>query len=485
MRLSTRLLFALLPTIVMVMLGYAAWAQWERERALASLAQRETEAYATAAGTALGPALSDLPRERAQEILEQIGRAASVYAVVVYDSAGQRSLTSDPQPSSGAAPSELREVLRSGHAVALTRVIGNERVYTVIRPLRDGRGQVIGALEVARRPSIAEAAMAGARQRLVWTTVALLAALSLAVLWVVRRRVTRPLSGLVTAARDLGRGKASCRIPAQPAGRELADLASEFNAMADSVEALREQGVEQTEERIALEGRLRESEKLAVIGNLAAGVAHEIAAPLNVIAGRVEMLRRQNLADGDRDRHLAIIGQQTSRITAIVRNLLDFARRRPPALRPVDACTILDSVDELLETEVARSGVTVRREGDAPAWIHGDPTLLNQVFVNLYLNALQAMDGQEGSRQLTVRIRDNSPEPGLVAISVADTGPGIPEQLREQLFDPFFTTKPTGSGLGLPVARGIVEGHAGRIEVRSPNGTTGTEVSVILPSAQT
>src|SRR5690606_6208222 len=145
----------------------------------------------------------------------------------------------------------------------------------------------------------------------------------------VRRLIARPLNILVEAAQALGRGELGYRTNEERAGAELEELAREFNRMADQIEHARAQVERQAEERIVLARRLRETEKLAVIGNLAAGLGHEIAAPLHVSRGRAEMLRRR-AEDEATQRNLRISTEQIDRITLIVRNLLDFPRRREP-----------------------------------------------------------------------------------------------------------------------------------------------------------
>src|SRR5262249_26032394 len=145
-------------------------------------------------------------------------------------------------------------------------------------------------------------------------------------------------------------------------------------------------------ERLGLERRLRETEKMAAIGNLAAGLAHEIAAPLNVISGRAELMLKSPTDPTHPDRHLRIIVRQINRITTIVRNLLDCAKRREPRMRDVDLADVLDGAIALLDTELAKSEVALTREESRPLAVRGDADLLHQLFVNLILNAVQSMD---------------------------------------------------------------------------------------------
>jgi len=250
--------------------------------------------------------------------------------------------------------------------------------------------------------------------------------------------------------------------------------------MAGSLESAQTAVVRQGRESLALERRLREAEKLAAIGNLAAGVAHEIAAPLNVISGRAELLLKRENDPAARNRNLQIIIQQINRITTIVRNLLDFARRREPRLQRVDLGVVVEDAAEFLETELERAGVELIRDGGGSAWVEADPDLLHQVLVNLLLNALQAMEDGGGPRRLTVRVGATAE---AAIAEVEDTGPGLPPEVRQRLFEPFYTTKARGTGLGLVVARSIIEEHAGSLEADNAVMCAGARFRITLPLA--
>ena len=493
MRLSTRLLLPLLATVAAVMGLYGAWALRQRQITLVAEAQQETQAYATALGLALEYAFRDRDLADVQDIIDRISREPKIYAVLVYDTAGTLLFLSDPLQRAAVAPATvLRHVARTGRMAALERQIGNRHVYSVLRPIANPRGKIVGVYEVAQPLAFVQAEQARTTRRFLWNTLTLLAAVTIVILWLVRRLISRPLERLLTAARALGRGELAHRVGEDSTGRELVELGREFNRMAERLEAARAELVREAEERIALERRLRETEKLAAIGNLAAGLAHEIGAPLNVIGGRAELLLRRDLTPEARERNLRIIVEQIGRITAIVRNVLDFARRREPRLQPLDLALVLDGVLEFLDAELARAAIRVERDGPRPAWTRGDPHLLHQVFVNLLMNAIHALETTEDDdRRIAIRIRRERGRPARWAITVQDNGPGIPEDARPHIFEPFFTTKAAGqgTGLGLAVARSIAEEHDGRLELAptpdAPAGRPGATFVLTLPAIPT
>lgn len=485
MRLSTRLLLPLLVVVVGVMSLYMVWALEQRQQTLEAEGFRSTRAYATALGLALESAFRDPELRDVQEIVDRISREPEIYGVLVYGGDGAVLFGSDLLRGHAAPAAGVGRVLASGAALEFERSVEEHAVHSVLRPLRDDAGGVIGAFEVAQPLSFIEAERARTRQRFLLNTLTLLVAVTVMILWLVRRVIARPLGELVAAARALGRGELGYRLRRDGQPRELEELGHEFNRMADRLEAARAQLLRETEERLALEQRLRQSEAMAAVGGLAAGLAHEIAAPLHVVSGRAEMLLKREVGAEARERNLRIIVDQIGRITVIVRNLLDFARRREPQLEPVALGDVLAAVVEFLEGEFARAGVRIRWEGGRAGRVMGDRDQLFQVFVNLLLNAVHALEQVEGDREVRIRtLPADGHAPGeAVRVEVIDTGPGIPAEHLPRLFEPFFTTKPggEGTGLGLAVARGIVEEHDGSIEASV--SAEGTVFRVDLPAA--
>jgi len=502
MKLGTRLLLPLLPTVTLIMVVYAAWAMADRENTLVPEARLETQAYTTALGLALDYALRDVRHEQVQEIINQVSRARTIYGIILYDSAGRRIITSDSLRAPGSAPdSILRGVIRTGRTATFEREIEDQRVYSVLRPVRDGRGRVAGALEVAQPLAFVEAEQVRVRRRFLFNTVSLLAALTVVTLYLVRRRIAEPIARVVQGARALGGGNLGYRIGEDPGGGELTVLARELNGMARSLEDARATAAREAEERVGLERRLRESEKLAAIGNLAAGLAHEIAAPLNVISGRAELLLRRAPPAADEERQLRIIVNQIGRINGTVQNLLGFAKRRDWRPQPLDFTAVLEDALEFLEGEWPRARVTVERDLVSPAPIMGDADQLHHLMVNVLLNAVQAMEPLEGDHRLRIRLRafpagvpldppinasagmvtQPSAESRWILLEVEDTGPGIPPESLPRLFDPYYTTKARGTGLGLVIARSVVQEHSGWMDVRNAEPGPGAVFRIALP----
>jgi len=232
------------------------------------------------------------------------------------------------------------------------------------------------------------------------------------------------------------------------------------------------------EEQRSLEAQLHQSERLAALGEMTAGVAHEIRNPLGIVSSTAELLQERLARYEPQNRLAWIIVEEANRLNEKVTEFLDFARPRVPHLRPCDLEAVLDRGLEFLEPEIRRLGVEVNRDyrlrGRALA---ADPDLLYQAFLNLLLNAIQAMPG--GGR-LTVSTQPG-PQGRGGEIRFADTGEGIEPGSLKKVLNPFFTTKERGSGLGLPIVKSIIETtHQGAIKIDSTLGQ-GTVVTITLP----
>jgi len=365
--------------------------------------------------------------------------------------------------------------------------------FAAYEPIVDLEGQVIGALYVGmmEKPYL----LLKDRVNLIYAGVLFFGALAGVVLsWLAGSRLARPIRQLEASARQVAAGEREVEIPVDSRD-EIGDLAGEFNQMTqalrqreDEINELTrnlelkvvERSVELVEKNLLLlkarEDLLR-AEKLAAVGELAAGVAHEINNPMAIIRGNAELLQMAIPADNPSREEVEIIARQVGRVERIVASLLKFARQEQKQLTSTDINRLLEEVLDQLGHQVPLTGVHVRKNFDeALPPLSGDPDQLRQVFTNFLLNAVQAMSG-DGT--LTVSTMAD-PAAGAFRVTFSDTGHGIAPEILPQLFNPFFTTKSGGTGLGLSVSYGIVKDHGGRIEVASEPGI-GTTFTVVLP----
>lgn len=296
---------------------------------------------------------------------------------------------------------------------------------------------------------------------------------------VAHRYVTQPLAQLHARVSDLdGPENADHR----PAGDEVKLISEEFQRLDSELVEARRRVSEENQRKLQLERRLFHADKLATIGTLASGFAHEIGTPLGVIRGRAEFLLTNRPDERKLADSLRIIVDQIDRIAKMVRMLLDLGRRREIIRLPSDIRVIVSRTVQLLEPEATRRGVTVLTElGPTPQLVDCDPDQLQQVFVNLELNALDAMVDGGGTLRITATA-DGGPD--RFKLCFQDTGPGVSAAVRNRIFDPFFTTKDPGkgTGMGLAVSQSIVAEHDGELTLEQ--NSHGARFVVRLPAFQ-
>jgi two-component system NtrC family sensor kinase len=360
-------------------------------------------------------------------------------------------------------------VLVDGEIWAAPAFVVNDWYITAYEPIRDPNDEIVGALYVGllRAPFVRE------NNKLIAGFVALVAVTSLICLVMmsfVARFVLKPIGKIVSMSRKVVAGDLSARVDIRPPG-EFGLLCRAVDRMAEAV-ANRERELKTTTSK-----QIGRSEKMASIGRLAAGVAHEINNPLTGVLTFAHLLRdKEHITVEDRE-DLDLIIRETSRAAEIVQRLLDFARERPPVAELLDLNDVIHRTVALIRAQKAFDNIQIieRFAEDLPE-VMGDANQLQQVFLNLALNACGAMkDGGE----LVFATKEND---GCVYIDVVDVGCGIPPENLEKIFDPFFTTKPAGkgTGLGLSVSYGIVQRHGGRLDVVSVPDE-GSTFSVVLP----
>lgn len=376
-------------------------------------------------------------------------------------------MTADGERAVGTRVSEdvSQVVLEQGLNYVGTAFVVNENYITRYDPLYDHRDRIVGMLYVGTRQAAFLDFLNTFRKRV--TLVAMVTILmTFLIATPVSRVITRPLKDLSTLAatsRKIAEGDFSARAPTT-AGGEVGQLARSFNEMLDTLQKTQDQ--------------LIQSEKLASLGQLAAGVAHELNNPLATVLLFSEVLLREKALDRNHIPDLETIIRETRRCKSIVASLLDFARQQQVEAVEVDLNQLIRRVIDQEKKQTRYSRVTIRAElEDNLPVIQADGAQIQAVLVNLMSNAADAMPG---GGQLTVRTY--SDPPGMVSLEVGDEGEGISEENKQKLFTPFFTTKPPGkgTGLGLSIVYGIVKMHRGQIRVESASGE-GTRIIVELP----
>ncbi len=291
--------------------------------------------------------------------------------------------------------------------------------------------------------------------------------------------IGRPVRQLIDHSRRVGSGDFSGRLDVRQRD-ELGELAVEMNGMTARLQDAIRRVEQESAARIEAVEQLRQADRLRTVGQLASGVAHELGTPLNVVGGYARMIATAEVSGNDIVESAQVIQEQTDRMTAIIRQLLDFARGRKPKMVEDALAPIIERTATLLSTLARKSNIDVRQQLDHSIKSHIDGSQLQQVITNLMVNAIHAMpDGGTLKLSLERTIRHKKP---FAAIAVADTGSGIPADVLPRLFEPFFSTKGIGegTGLGLAVSYGIVAEHGGFIDVMT-GIHQGSTFTVYLP----
>ena len=461
----------------------------QRESSLQRAMRNELRAQAGTLEIALENAYQAGRTEDAQQLIDSLSQNPKVYGVRIFDETGQVLASSPSMSKGGSGESDwlntvAKRVVTTNESVETIRHFNADEIFSLLLPLSLSGGRR-GAFELAQPTSFIKAERTLAKQDIGIATSLVFTAILLSVLLVMRYSLVQPIQSLLRGAAALGRGDLNYRVPEPRQGSELAQLAREFNRMADNLAEQRQTTEREAERRLKLERELRDTERLATIGRLAAGVAHEIGTPLNVIDARTEqLLERTDAPLPIRQRNLTIIRTQIDRITRIVRQLLNLARPYQLHRAPTAAKTLIANVIELIETDAARAQIELVVNQTEELLFEVDSELIHQVLLNICQNGLYATPAGG-----CLSIECNGPTllkngQHFASIIVRDNGTGIAPEHLAHLFDPFFTTKDVGNGtgLGLAVSRRIVEEHSGWITATN-NATGGAKFTVHLPLA--
>ena len=489
MRLGTKLTLYLSLIIIIVLSGYGYFHIITRRDILIRKMKVEVRSICRTLKVPLEKI--SLPREMeyVQELIDTVEEYEKTLGVIVYHEGRNltfrsRSLGEGIEPYLVLIKKSIKEDLPQEEF----RVYKKDPVFAYVFPLKDRNGKNIGGVAILQYTSFMEMDVSGAEVGIFITILILIGGTVAFVLFGTRKWISQPISQLMSGVENLAKGNFDTQFVLSRKD-ELSELAQAFNQMAVDLRKAQEQIIKEAETTIELERTLRQSEKLATIGQLASGLAHEIGTPLNIISGRVELTKRRPEDKEGAQKNLDIIAEQTERITKIIRQLLGFVRKKKPEQKILKINTLLEATLNFLDHQIQKQEVRVVREisDDLPPVI-GDSDQLQQVFLNLFLNAIQSMP-KGGTLRLSASSKWISKE-GLesgereyVVVGVIDTGIGMEKEVVQNIFNPFFTTKDTGTGLGLMVSQGIVQDHEGWIEVESEIGK-GSLFKIYLPAFQ-
>ncbi len=416
-----------------------------------------------------------------------------VGAVGIYDAntcISSSLATRGDQPNRAVASSDItRAVLGAGRKWRGRSDLGGDSYISAFDPIPDSSGRIIGMLSVG----LLERAYTDTRDRVILSFFGIASIgfiLIIAITYYEVRRITQPLGVMAAATRGIAAGVFDQEVEANCQG-EIALLADSFNVMLKSLRqmkgdleewgrTLEEKVRERTEQLAAMQARVAQSERLASVGMLAAGVAHEINNPLGGILSLTALCLEDLPHDDPNRESLEVVLRQAERCRDIVRKLLEFSRQSAPKAELLDINRVLDETHSLIAQQSAFHNIEVVKTW-APGLppVLGDKSQLTQVFMNMMINAVQAM-GERGTLTIVTRAASDA-----VEVEIRDTGCGIPAVQVGQVFDPFFTTKASGqgTGLGLSIAYGIVTAHKGTITVESVPGK-GSVFTARLPASR-
>jgi two-component system, NtrC family, sensor kinase len=450
--------------------------------------------------------------ERLHQFVDTIGQQHAVQKVRIFNSLGRIIYSSDKPEMSKFVDKQAEQCYKC-HAAEkpLVRLDtperarifspgGGERILGMINPIYNEpdcsnaschvhpEGQkVLGVLDidVSLQPIDAHIAAAGRNLLLKGTLSVVLLAFIIRV--IMTYFLSRPLRELIKGTFRVAHEDLDSKLPVRSED-ELGIFASSFNNMTDELKKARsslsqwgnelEEIVEERTRDLKLaQQQLVRSEKLASLGKLSAGIAHEINNPLTGILTFSQLLMEQFPPESNEHQDLKIILQETIRCRNIVRGLLEFARQTAPEKSSISVHGVLEEVLHIVSNHESFQNIKLEKSycPDLPE-IVADKDQIKQVFLNIVLNASEAMGGDGSIRIGTRWISEKS----TVSVEFTDNGPGIKPENLDKLFDPFFTTKKMGTGLGLAVSYGIIKTHRGNIEASSRLGE-GTTITVTLP----
>ena len=461
--------------------GVTAVALWRELQRGQELLVREGAAMASAASSSAARWLGAdgvLPggHEALQETMTRLVEAAPLDRAWVVDRSGRVVACSSPggEPCTPGVPTEFAPA--EGPVQALTRLLRKEGIVAGAPVLREGA--LLGAVRV----DFKHEEVVGSARSLAWSAAVVAGfwiVLGQALTALVFAGIARSVQRVVGAAEALGRDERGLQLPI-PGDQELADLVVAFNHMSARLKSRRDENlrlIDSLEQRVQEKTReVLRADRLATLGGIAAGFAHELGNSLNVIRGYTAVALRELPEDHANRQDLEAVKRETQRAAALLERFLVFARSRTTNVHPQALEPVVREAVEVVGPAAAQARVeaSVHVEPGLPE-VYADAELLRQAFLNLCVNAVQAM--QPGGGRLDVHLRREVDD---VVVEFQDSGPGIAPEALKHVFEPFFTTKANGTGLGLAIVRQAAETHGGTVSVESQPGA-GATFRVRLP----
>jgi signal transduction histidine kinase len=482
MKLARKLTVALVLPLLLIMSAYA-WFQVRSEVTILHADLGKNAKFGRGAAHLVEELWVALGPQRTLQLLHEVDEAgpSELRLRLVWLDELERTQT-------GLSPRQRAELRDADHNVVVVRPQGPGRYarYTYVTLRLPGDRPA--ALEFAERLRAEREYIDMNHRSIALATVTIVGIASLIAMGLGYWLVGRPMSRLRDHARAVASGDLDVRLGLAQHD-EIGDLADELNSMSHQLAEARARLAAETEARISTLEQLRHTDRLTTVGRLAAGIAHELGTPLNVVAGRANKIVSMG---GPAAEYASIIAEQASRMTAIIRQLLDFSRRQGPRLGMANLRALAARTLDMLGALADRQRVVLElRGGEDLPMARVDQSQMQQALANIILNGIQAMPTGGTLRVDIGRAHGHPPDkPDAVAedylrVTVVDEGEGIAPDVLPHIFEPFYTTKGVGegTGLGLPVAHGILQEHGGWIEVESEVGR-GTRFSLYVHPAE-
>ena len=483
----TKLALGFAATGTLIIGAYGVRQLHQEDMDLRGAAERDLRLLGAAVDVAIGNALRDKQQADLEETVAAVKLRDPSTDVVLFDPAGVMT-ASWANPATEKLARDFADEAQATNRVVV-RFEGPSGLSNLVGafPIRDDDGSDLGVLAIVRPLDVLRQDLAAETRQTALSVLTLIAGVVGAGWFLASIYVRRPLRALVQTMRAVKSGDLSARASVQ-ATDEMGAAVSEFNAMVEQLVDARRRLSAEAESREALEASLQRADKLVTVGQLSAGLAHEIGSPLQIVNGRARALAARPDLPADVRRSAEILAAESDRITRIVEQLLTFSRRSVPSTTDIDVTGAVRDIIELFGPEARRHEVRLDFNFDEPLpAARADAGQVQQVVMNLLSNAVRAT--ARGGR-VSVSLRSSSfAIPGgqtqpSVSLIVEDSGEGISEEILPRIFEPFFTTRGhgDGTGLGLAVVKSIIDSHGGTITVASRAGE-GTCVTAQFPTA--